>query len=110
MSRYALLFSYTPETWRSMIKNPEDRAAAVRALLETSGGTLESMYFMFGGRDGIVIFDVPDADTAAGISIAVTSTGSFGHIETSELIEPERLVSVLGKAGQALGHYRVPGS
>ena len=110
MSKYALLFSYTPETWRGMIKSPEDRAAAVRSLLETSGGTLESLYFMFGGQDGIVIYDVPDTDTAAAISIAVNSSGAFGSIETHELIEPERLVSVLGKAGQALGHYRLPGS
>ena len=110
MTKYAMLFSYTPDVWRNMLKSPQDRAGAVRALLETSGGTLESLYFMFGERDGLVICDVPDADSMAAISIAVSSSGSFQHVETHELIEPERLVSVLGKAGEAAGLYRAPGT
>lgn len=110
MAKYALFFSYTPEAWAKMIQNPSDRAATTRALVEPMGGTLESMYFMFGERDGLVIVDLPDADAVAAAAIAVTSTGAFRSVQTHELIEPDRLVEVLGKAGRALGAYQAPGT
>src|SRR5688500_15440942 len=109
MAKYMITFSYTPEAWASMIKNPSDRAAAARGAVESIGGRMESMYFMFGERDGMVIYDAPDADAAAAASIAVGSTGAFRSIDTRELIEPERLVGLLGKAGEALISYRPPG-
>ncbi|MBC3193483.1 GYD domain-containing protein [Pseudonocardia sp. C8] len=110
MTRYVLFFSYTPEAWRKMIDNPGDRAAAARAVLEPVGGTLESLYFMFGETDGMAICDVPDAEAAAAAAIAVASSGAFRNVRTHELIEPERLRSVLGKAGQAAGSYPAPGT
>lgn len=110
MTKYLLQFSYSSDAWAKMIRNPTDRTAAVRAALEPAGGTLESLYFMFGAADGIVIYDVPDAEAAAAVSIAVGSTGAFRSLETHELIEPERLVPVLGKAGEAAGVYRTPGT
>ncbi len=110
MPKYALFFSYTAEAWSKMIKDPGDRAAAARAVAESTGGTLDSIYFMFGEHDGMAICDLPDAEAAAAASIAVSSTGAFGHVETRELIEPERLVAVLGKAGKATSVYRAPGT
>jgi uncharacterized protein with GYD domain len=111
MAKYALFFSYTPESWAAMISSPGDRAAAARAGVESVGGTLESMYFMFGERDGLVIIDVPDAEAAAAvaIAIAVTSTGAFRSMQTVPLIAPHELPGVLEKAGQALGAYTPPG-
>lgn len=38
------------------------------------------------------------------------STGAFRSVQSHELIEPERLVGILGRAGQALGVYTAPGS
>lgn len=110
MPKYALFFSYTAEAWGNMIKNPGDRAAVARAVAESAGGTLESIYFMFGDHDGMAICDMPDGEAAAATSIAVTSSGAFRSVETRELIEPERLVAVLGKARVATGVYRAPGS
>ena len=44
---------------------------------------------MFGQYDGFVIVDLPDSRAAAATSLAVSSTGSFEHLETHELIEAE---------------------
>lgn len=108
--KFMLMFSYTPEAWAGMIKNPSDRAAAARSVLEPLGGRLESMYFMFGERDGFAICDVPDSDTAAAAAIAVNSTGAFRSVQTVELVEPDQLNTVLAKAGGLVGGYRVPGT
>ena len=110
MTKYVLFFSYTPEAWANMIRKPGDRAAAARSVVESLGGRLESLYFMFGERDGMAIFDAPDADAAAAVSIAVGSTGALRSVQTHELIEPERLAGLLGKAGDAVGVYPPPGT
>ena len=110
MTKYALFFSYTPETWSKMITNPTDRREAVQKIMATLGGSLDSLYFMFGDHDGFAVFDVPDADAAAAAAIAVTSSGAFGNVETHELIEPGHLPDVLAKAKAVTGSYQAPGS
>ena len=109
MAKFAVFFSYKSETWDQMLKKPGDRAAAVRDLVSSLGGSLEALYFMFGDRDGLVILDVPDTETAAAVSIAVSSSGAFSHLETRQLVAPEDLPSVLEKAARARETYRPPG-
>jgi uncharacterized protein with GYD domain len=109
MAKFAIFFSYTPETWSQMLTKPGDRASAVRDALSSVGGSFESLYFMFGDRDGFTVFDAPDADAAAAVSIAVTSSGAFSHVDTRQLITPEDLPAVLEKAGTLRESYRVPG-
>jgi uncharacterized protein with GYD domain len=110
MNKYVLFFSYTAEAWAKMIKNPSDRAAAARSAVQTAGGSLESLYFLFGERDGMAIYEAPDAEAAAAVSIAVGSSGAFRALQTSQLLEPQQLISVLGKAGEIAGTYSAPGS
>jgi len=109
MAKYALFFTYTSEAWARMIKSPGDRTAAVRQLLDSVGGSLESAYWMFGAHDGIVIADIPDAARAAAISVAVGSTGAFKHVETHELLTQEQLGEVLSLARDATQAYQPPG-
>ena len=110
MAKYAIFFSYTPETWAGMMRNPSDRPAATRKVADAMGGSLETFYFMFGDRDGFVIIDVPNAQAAAAASIAVASTGAMKHVETRELIAPEDLGAVLERARAALEQYTPPGA
>jgi uncharacterized protein with GYD domain len=110
MAKYAIFFAYNADTWANMIKNPSDRAAAVRALVEPMGGNLEALYFMFGEWDGFAIVETTDSETAAAASIAVASTGAFKALQTHELIDGADMSGVLAKAGSALPGYRAPGS
>ena len=110
MAKFVIFFSYTPGAWSALVANPSDRVAAARAAVEPVGGSLESLYFMFGNRDGLAIFQAPDAEAAAAVAIAVAGSGSFTSVETHELIEPERLAAVLSKAGEVTGIYPSPGT
>ena len=110
MAKFAVFFSYKPETWDQMLKKPGDRAAAVRDLTASVGGSMEALYFMFGDRDGFVIADVPNAEAAAALSIAVSSTGAFSALETRQLVAPEDLPSVLEQAATARETFRPPGT
>ena len=109
MAKFALFFNYKPETWDAMVKKPGDRTAAVRDLASSVGGSLESFYFMLGDRDGMVVIDVPDASSAAALSLAVSSSGAFSHMETRQLIAPDDMPSTLEMAARAREAYRLPG-
>lgn len=109
MAKFAVFFSYKPETWDQMLNKPADRSAAVRQLASSVGGTMESLYYMLGDRDGFVVVDVPDAEAAAALALAVTSSGAFSHVETRQLIPAQDLPSVLETAATARESYRRPG-
>jgi uncharacterized protein with GYD domain len=98
MAKYAVFFTLRGETIKNMMSRPSDRAAVVNAMCEQVGGRMEAYYMMFGAHDGFVIADVPDSASAAAISLAVSSTGAFAHIETSELIEVSAINDILETA------------
>lgn len=109
MSKYAFFFSYTSEAWARMISAPGDRTAVVRQVLGSVGGSLESIYWMFGSHDGIAIGEVPDSVSAAAVSIAVTSSGAFSHNETRELLSQEQLGQALEQAAATARAFQPPG-
>lgn len=109
MAKYVIFFSLTSGAIARFIDQPSDRVAAVRALLEPVGGKLDAYYFMFGEDDGMVIFEVPDAQTAAAVSLAVSSTGAFVRLHTHELIAAENINRVLERARSAREPYSPPG-
>lgn len=110
MSKFAILGSYSSDAWKRQIDNPKDRTETVRKLVTNAGGTLETFYLMLGADDFILIAEMPDPVSAAAVSIAVTSSGSFRNLRTIQLIEPSSAPALLAKAKTALGVYQAPGS
>jgi uncharacterized protein with GYD domain len=98
MAKYVVLFSLTGETTKRFIDRPSDRAAVVKGLAESAGGSLESYYWMFGQYDGLAIFQMPDSQAAAALSLAVTSSGAFTTFETHELIGAGDLAQIAERA------------
>jgi len=109
VAKYAFFFTYTSEAWGRMIQNPGDRTAAIRQLAEKMGGSLESVYWMTGTHDGLVIGDFPDSVSAAALSVAVGSSGAFKNLETHELFSQEQLGRILSRSKEATGAYQAPG-
>lgn len=102
------LFSLTGEAIKRFVAKPSDRAAVVRELVESVGGSLESYYWMFGQYDGAAVFELPDSHTMAALSLAVTSSGAFTHVETHELIEASDLTAIAERAKGI--SYQPPGA
>jgi uncharacterized protein with GYD domain len=107
MAKFAIFFTFKGETVRNWMDKPSDRAAIVSKMCEEAGGRMDAYYLMFGSYDGFVIADVPDSATAAAISLAVSSSGAFGHLETHELIEASALTGLLERAASV--SYSPPG-
>jgi uncharacterized protein with GYD domain len=108
MPKYLALFSYSDEAMAAMIENPAEREPAVRRVLEGVGARLEALYWMFGTHDGIAIVDAPNSLTMAGISAAISSTGSI-RSETHELFSSADIRQILETARHAREHFARPG-
>jgi uncharacterized protein with GYD domain len=108
MPKYLAMFSYSHDAMAAMIDTAAEREPAVRAVLDSVGGRLECLYWMFGPADGIAIVDAPDSVTMAAISAAVSSTGSI-HSETHELFSGEDVGRILATARRAREHFAEPG-
>lgn len=110
MSKFAILGSYTKESWARMIDNPKDRTEAVRNLAKGVGGSLDCFYLMMGSDDFIIIADMPDVVSAAALSVAVSSTGSVQNVRTVQLVEWSNAPALLAKAKTAKSQYQSPGT
>ena len=83
MAKYLIEVDYTAAGAKGIHEDGgSKRKAVVEKMLKKLGGKLESFYFCFGIRDAIVIADLPDNVTAAGISIAISGTGMMAFKTT----------------------------
>jgi uncharacterized protein with GYD domain len=107
MPLYLTRFSYTPETWAKLIKNPEDRRAAAKEYIEGVGGKLHGFWYAFGDHDGYNLWEAPDNVSMAATAIAIGSGGALSSVQTTVLLTVEETLSALSKASSI--KYRAPG-
>jgi len=107
MPLYLIRFSYTPEEWAQMIKEPEDRRKTIGPLLEAIGGKLHGLWYAFGENDGFVLAEAPDNTAAAGTVLALIGSDKFRSLSTTVLLTVEEALEALGGAQRAaLGRPR----
>src|SRR5215213_8240522 len=107
MALYLTRFSYTPETWARLTKNPEDRREAARSYIESVGGKLHGFWYAFGEYDGYNLWEAPDNVSFAAVAIAIGGGGALSKIETTVLMTVEETMQAMGRA--ATIRYRGPG-
>lgn len=107
MPMYLTRFSYTPETWARLAKNPEDRREAARSYIESVGGKLHGFWYAFGEYDGYNLWEAPDSVTMSAVAIALSGGGALSKIETTPLLTVEETLEALGRVESI--RYRQPG-
>jgi uncharacterized protein with GYD domain len=106
MAKYLWQVAYTPQGAQGLQKEGGSaRRTAVERLVEQAGGKLESFYFALGESDVYAIADIPDAKTAAAVSLAVNAAGA-ARLRTVVLVTPEEMDAAAKKAVA----YRPPGA
>ena len=108
MPLYLSKFSYTPETWARLIRNPEDRRKAAEEYITSVGGKLHGFWYAFGTHDGYNLFEAPDHVSMAAVAVAISAGGALSSIETTVLLSVEETIDALRKAEQI--RYRPPGT
>ena len=109
MAFYMVQASYSNDSIAAMLKKPEDRAKAVRAVAEKFGGKLHGFYHCFGDYDVVGIFEAPDNVTMAGVSMAVSASGALKTFKTTVLIPSDDAVQAMRKGGEIAKAYKPPG-
>jgi len=107
MPMYLTRFSYTPETWARLSKNPEDRREAARSYIEAVGGKLHGFWYALGEYDGYNLWEAPDSVSMAAVAIAIGGGGALAKIETTQLLTVEETLQALGRVESI--RYRRPG-
>ena len=105
MPKYLLQVSYTAEGVKGVVKDGgSKRREAARALVESLGGKLETLYFAFGSTDVFAIADLPDNVAAASASMAVAASGAASSSVTQLLTSED-----IDQAAKKAPSYRAPG-
>ncbi len=100
MPHYLIQAAYTSDAWASMVKNPQDRAEAIRPVIKRLGGKLIAAYISFGKYDTVALAELPDAVSAAALSMATAAGGATKAIETTPLITTQEALEAARKAGK----------
>ncbi len=108
MPMYLTRFSYTPEAWARMTKNPEDRRNAARSYIESVGGKLHGFWYAFGEFDGYNLWEAPDNVAMAAVAIALGGGGALSKFETTVLMTVDETLGALTRASSI--SYRPPGT
>ena len=106
MAKYLIHGNYVDDGIKGLMKEGgSSRRAEITKLVESVGGSLESLYYAFGDTDVYVIVDLPDNITAAGLSLITNASGAV-TVGVTVLITPEEMDA----AAQMTPDYRPPGS
>ena len=106
MPKYLITGSYTREGVKGLLKDGGTRRRqVVEDLAKGLGGSIDALYFAFGGDDVFVIADMPDDATAAAVSLTVAASGSV-RLKTTPLMTPE----TIDEAAKKSVNYTPPGA
>ena len=106
MAKYLIRANYTLSGTKGLMeKGGTARRVAVEQMLTDLGGKMESFHFAFGETDVFIIADLPDAKSAAAISVTVNAAGG-AQVTTTPLMTPEEMDEACKKSVR----YRAPGA
>ncbi len=106
MAKYLIKASYTLQGTKGLLKEGgSSRRATVKQMIEGLGGKLEAFYYALGETDVFVIFDLPDVQSAAALSLVVNAAGG-AQVSTTPLLTPEDIDAASKKSVA----YRSPGA
>ena len=106
MALYMYQVSYTSEAVAALIREPQDRAEAVRPAIEALGGKLVAAGYPMGEYGAIVLFEAPDDTSAAAFALAIAAGGAAKSAKTTRLLSGQEWIESLRKAQGS--QYRPP--
>lgn len=106
MSKYLVTGNYVADGIRGLLsEGGSKRQEAATAAIASVGGTLDCMYYAFGATDVYAICDIPDAASAAAVSLLINASGAL-KINLTPLLTPADLDAASTKTPA----FRPPGS
>ena len=101
MALYIYQAAYTPDSWATQMKNPQNRVETVgRQVCESVGGKLVGGWLCFGEYDLVIIADVPDNESMAAVALAVGAGGAIKASKTNRIDDRDGRRGRAGEGGR----------
>ena len=100
--------NYSSDAVKALVKNPQDRTAAVQGIVAAVGGTLHGCWLSFGKHDIVVIAEAKDDSAMAAIAMAVAAAGSVVNGRVTRLMSMSDGESAMKQAQTVLAGYAKP--
>ena len=97
--RTIFLACYAPHAVKGLIEG-SDREAAIKTLLDSVGGKLESVMFTRGEFDVAVIADLPNQSAGMGLTMAIQASGAFSRMTVLEELDMSTVIAAAQKAAK----------
>jgi uncharacterized protein with GYD domain len=98
MATFIATITFT-EQGITKVRDTCKRADAVKAAAKKMGCKVAEIYWTLGPKDGLIIFDAPDEETATALMLHVAALGNV-HTQTARAYnsgEMEKIVKKMGK-------------
>ena len=96
MPRFLYIVNYSPEGARGLMSaGGSARKSVVEKTASGMGGRLETFDFAFGSDDVYLLVDLPDARSAAAVSLTLNGSG-VARTRTVVLMTPEEMDDAAG--------------
>ncbi len=106
MPKFMIRGSYSADGLKGLVKEGgAARRDAIKATVESAGGTLETFHYGFGEGDLYAIVDVPDQEAMTAISLTIGASGALSP-HTTALLTPEQVDAAVKREVK----YRPPGA
>ena len=88
MATYITFINFTEQGIKT-IKDLPGRIAAGRQAMEAAGGKLVQYYLAFGEQDAVVVYELPDDETAAAMALTQAGIGNLRSTTVRAFTEAE---------------------
>lgn len=109
MPVFLITGNYTAAALQALGRNPSDRHAAARKLVEAGGGKLLSFYRTAADGPGVHITIEADPITALAINVVVAAGGALTDMTFTRLWTDEEVAQMRAKRAQIDAAYQAPG-
>ena len=107
MSLYLFRFKLSNDAFAAYVKEPSDREAAARKLIEAAGGKLHNYYYSVSTAETIAITEI-DAESMAAVEMVTMSSGVFTSVEGIEIIDSKSMTAAMETANKVVSAYQAP--
>jgi uncharacterized protein with GYD domain len=106
MPLYLIQGSYTSAAVAALVRKPRNRLKAIRAAVESLGGTVEGGWMALGDYDYVLICKFRDNVAVTSLAAAVVAGGAVANHKTTLLLTFEEGMKAMRRAGSST--YRAP--
>lgn len=106
MGLYIITGSYTSAAMKGLMAHPSDREAAVRPLVEASGGKMKSYHITTGDNDFMMMVESADAAAMLAPLIVAAASGTVSNLKTVQAFTPAEFLAAQKKAGQIAAGFK----